>query len=111
MGAMIAGVWRGRGRFAQPRPRLGRALLWFGRVYFASMVVRYAVTMAVRPQWRWFGHTIPMLFHCVLATYVMVYSTVLAVSAREPGAQSDDPSVIPDPDPGIARSTPPPAAP
>lgn len=77
MGAMIAGVWRGVGRFAQPRPRLGRWVRAFGLVYFASMIVRYVVTMAVRPQWRWFGHTIPMAFHCVLATYLMVYSRVL----------------------------------
>ena len=77
MGALIAGVWRGRGRFAQPRPRFGRVLRWFGRVYFASMIVRYVVTMAMRPQWRWFGHTIPMIFHCVLATFLMVYARVL----------------------------------
>jgi len=77
MVAMVRGVWRGTGWFARSRPRAGRRLLWFGRVYFASMIVRYAVTMTVRPQWRWFGHTIPMIFHCVLATYLMVYSRVL----------------------------------
>lgn len=77
MGAMVAGTWRGKGRFAKARPRLGRRLLWIGRVYFASMIVRYFVTMSLRPQWRWFGHTIPMIFHCVLATYLMVYARVL----------------------------------
>jgi hypothetical protein len=77
MTAMIRAVWRGEGWFARPRPRAGRRLMIFGRIYFTSMIVRYAITMAVRPQWRWFGHTIPMFFHCVLATYLMLYAGFL----------------------------------
>jgi hypothetical protein len=34
--------------------------------------------MIVRPQWRWFGHTIPIIFHCILASYLLVYSKVLS---------------------------------
>jgi hypothetical protein len=89
MSAMIAGVWRGRGRFNQRRPRLGRMVRGFGRLYLASMVVRYAVTMALRPQWRWFGHSIPIAFHGVLATYLIVYSGVLIGQERP---ASDEPS-------------------
>ncbi len=74
MGVMIRAVWRGTGWFARPRPRAGRRLMIFGRIYFSSMIVRYVITMAVRPQWRWIGHTIPMAFHCVLATYLMLYA-------------------------------------
>jgi hypothetical protein len=82
MGTMVAGVWRGRGRFAQPHPRLGRWVRGFGLVYFTSMVIRYVVTMIVRPQWRWFGHTIPIIFHCILATYLFLYSGALTREAR-----------------------------
>lgn len=82
MGAVIAGVWRGRGPFALPRPCLGRFLQRFGRVYFASMIARYVITMTVRPQWRWLGHTIPMIFHSVLATWLMVFSRVLTGASR-----------------------------
>jgi hypothetical protein len=78
MGAIVRDIWRGKGRFARPRPRLGRWLRGFGIAYFSSMVVRYAVTMVMRPQWRWFGHTIPIIFHCILATWLLVYSSVLA---------------------------------
>ena len=59
---------RGRGFFVLRRPAWGRALLWFGWIYFGGMVIRYIVTMAVHPERRWFGGTIPIVFHFVLAT-------------------------------------------
>jgi hypothetical protein len=34
------------------------------------MLVRYVVRMRRRPEARWFGGTIPMVFHLVLATYL-----------------------------------------
>lgn len=74
---MIGDVCRGQGRFAGPHPRIGRVIWWFGCVYLASMIARYALTMALRPEWRWFEHSIPILFHCVLAVYLLVYSGVL----------------------------------
>ncbi len=91
MGAMIAGVWRGEGPFQQRRPRLGRAVRWFGFLYLASMVVRYVVTMALWPEWRWFGHSIPTAFHMILATYLLVYSGVLVggVQSRSAGAHAE----------------------
>ena len=54
-------VGRGRGFFALPRPRAGRALQWFANVYALSMVVRYVVTRS---------HPIPIVFHWVLAAYL-----------------------------------------
>ncbi len=39
-------------------------------VYAAAMLVRYAVRMRRRPDQRWFGGTIPIVFHLVLATYL-----------------------------------------
>ena len=49
---------------------LGWALIAFSAVYAGAMVVRYSVRMSRRPEARWFGGTIPMVFHLVLATYV-----------------------------------------
>lgn len=40
--------------------------------YFISMLARYAVTMLLVPELRWFGHTIPIFFHFVLAGYILV---------------------------------------
>ena len=44
----------------------------FGIVYFLSMVVRYALRMSWYPEERWFGGTIPIIFHWVLASYLIV---------------------------------------
>jgi len=49
---------------------LGLLLVGFSAVYAGSMGVRYAVRMRRRPEARWFGGTIPMIFHLVLATYL-----------------------------------------
>jgi hypothetical protein len=68
LGWIVADLTRRRGAFAVPRPRLGRALGWFGALYAAAMLVRYAVTMALHPERRWLGTgTIPIVFHWVLA--------------------------------------------
>lgn len=48
----------------------GWALIVFGALYAGAMVVRYAVRMSRRPSERWFGGTIPIVFHLVLATYL-----------------------------------------
>lgn len=53
-------------------PTLGLGLLAFSAVYAGAMPVRYAFRMARRPQERWFGGTIPMVFHIVLASYLLV---------------------------------------
>ena len=61
---------RGYGFFAVPKGALGRFLLWFSYLYFSSMVVRYGITMAFYPERRWFGGTLPIFFHFVLAGYL-----------------------------------------
>ena len=42
-------------------------------VYFSAMVVRYVLTMALRPERRWFKRTIPIWFHMVLATALWTF--------------------------------------
>lgn len=67
-------VGRGEGTFGSPRAWLRHGALWFGRVYFAAMIVRYAVQMQLHPEAPWFGHTIPIVFHLVLASFVLVFA-------------------------------------
>lgn len=61
---------RGSGFFVFPRKRMGYFLRWFSYLYFASMALRYVVTMALFPEQRWFGGTIPIFFHFVLAGFL-----------------------------------------
>ena len=49
---------------------LGWALVAFSAAYAGAMAVRYVVRMRRRPAARWFGGTIPIVFHLVLATYL-----------------------------------------
>jgi hypothetical protein len=66
-------VWdfaRGDGFFVNLKARTGLILQGLGCVYFLSMVVRYVATMALRPELRWFGGTIPIWFHLVLAAFI-----------------------------------------
>jgi hypothetical protein len=63
---------RGRGYFVESHAYLGTYALWFGYIYLSVMVVRYPVHMYLHPESRWFGQTIPIFFHWVLATYVIL---------------------------------------
>jgi len=61
---------RADGFWVEPRARyLGLAALWWSYLYFAAMVARYVVRMARRPDQRWFGGTIPIIFHSVVAAF------------------------------------------
>lgn len=51
-------------------PGFGSFLIAFSAVYAAAMPIRYALRMRRRPDQRWFGGTIPMVFHLVLASYL-----------------------------------------
>lgn len=48
----------------------GWAVIVFSALYAGAMVIRYLVRMRQRPEARWFGGTIPIVFHLVLATYL-----------------------------------------
>lgn len=67
---IVRDIARGSGVFSVPRRRAGPLLIWLSYLYALSMVVRYAVTMTLYPERRWFGHTIPIWFHLVLAAFV-----------------------------------------
>ena len=68
-------VSRGRGLFAadlwaEAAPYLA-VLSW---IYFGAMVVRYILTMALRPDLRWVRKTIPIWFHMVLAVALWAFA-------------------------------------
>jgi len=63
---------------AERRPELGALLLGLGWIYALSMVVRYAVRMACHPEARWTTRTIPIVFHAVLATWILVLGSYVA---------------------------------
>jgi hypothetical protein len=70
MAVIVRDVARGTGTFSVPRRRAGPPLVWLSYLYALSMAVRYVVTMTLYPERRWFGHTIPIWFHLVLAAFV-----------------------------------------
>jgi hypothetical protein len=51
-------------------PGAGKFLISFSAVYVLAMVIRYTIRMYRRPNQRWFGGTIPIVFHIVLASYL-----------------------------------------
>jgi hypothetical protein len=75
---------RGRGFFVAPRAWLGVGLLAFGSVYLGVMVIRYVIRMALYPPERWAGGSIPIFFHWVLASFVLVVGIYHRRSAPRP---------------------------
>lgn len=71
-GKICVDFWRMTGFFAIPRARLGEALMQFGSVYLLVMIFRYIIRMSLYPAERWTGGAIPIVFHCVLATFLLV---------------------------------------
>lgn len=67
-------LWHGKGLIAKPRPAFGTFLHIFGIIYLLVMVIRYILTMAWNPELRWFTGTIPIFFHWVLASYVLIWA-------------------------------------
>jgi hypothetical protein len=63
------------GLAVEPSPWFGRFVLGFAAVYAGAMFVRYVVRMRRRPEQRWFGGTIPIVFHWVLAAFLLVLGT------------------------------------
>ncbi len=65
----------GAGFFLQPWRAAARATLWFSYLYFGGMIVRYVIRMTRRPDQRWLGGTIPIIFHSVVAAFLWTFAT------------------------------------
>jgi hypothetical protein len=64
----------GQGRFSVESVRARRWLRSLAALYAGAMLVRYVLTMTLRPEMRWLHGTIPIVFHCVLAAYLALLS-------------------------------------
>jgi hypothetical protein len=60
------GIWFVR------RSRTKRVLRRVAYLYMAALGLRYVLSMVLVPDLRWFGQTIPIVFHFVLASYILV---------------------------------------
>jgi hypothetical protein len=74
-GKVAVDFTRQNGYFAYPNARLGRGLLLFGKIYLVAMIARYIIRMSLYPDQRWFGGTIPIFFHWVLASFILLVGT------------------------------------
>lgn len=63
---------RNKGFFVVPRRNLGVGLLTFGATYLGIMIIRYIIRMTLYPHERWIGGSIPIFFHWVLATFLLI---------------------------------------
>jgi uncharacterized protein len=54
-----------------PHKSIGKRLLVLGGIYAFIMVTRYILRMSMFPSERWFGGSIPILFHVVLASFLI----------------------------------------
>ena len=74
MGAIVGQFLAGEGYLVTRRPILGQFGVPLSILYFSAMIVRYVIRMSRHPDQRWFGGTIPIIFHCVLAAYLFTLS-------------------------------------
>lgn len=61
------------GIFGTRRPSFGTVLILASTIYAHVMAARYVVRMARRPEARWFGGAIPIVFHMVLAAFLLTW--------------------------------------
>lgn len=63
---------RGSGWCVRTRPAFARGVFAFACLYLAAMLVRLAVSF--HPAAAWLGDRIPIAFHVVLASFLLVFS-------------------------------------
>ena len=68
-GSSAAAYARGSGFWVEPHPSLGLAAVIWSYVYAGAMAVRYVIRMIRRPDQRWLGGTIPIVFHTLVAAF------------------------------------------
>ena len=80
---------RGYGIFVTPSRAFGSFLLQFGTSYLSVMIIRYAIRMSLYPAERWTGGSIPIFFHWILASFLLVLGTYhwMHKRARQPNVE------------------------
>jgi uncharacterized protein len=79
---------RGSGYFVTPRRRLGTGLLVFGSLYLGVMILRYIMRMSLYPHERWTGGCIPIFFHWVLSSFILVLGSYHWAATPRPATPS-----------------------
>ena len=75
MAVITFDIYRGQGMFdADWWAGAAVYLAVLSWVYFGAMIVRYVLTMILRPEFRWFRRTIPIWFHMVLAVALWAFA-------------------------------------
>jgi hypothetical protein len=82
LGLATRDVWRSEGVFARERPRLSVVIRWASFLYAAAMIARYVAQISLHPEWFPFSHSIPIVFHLLLALWLYLYSRAIAVSPQ-----------------------------
>lgn len=70
---ILHGVCLEFGPFGTRRPALGTFLILASAIYAHVMAARYVVRMIRKPDARWFGGAIPIVFHMVLAAFLLTW--------------------------------------
>ena len=73
MTQMILGLHPGTGLFGPPSDALATFCIAFSLPYYGFMVYRWIFRVLRNPERRWYDTLIPIVFHCVLATFLLVY--------------------------------------
>ena len=66
---------RSSGFFFVTEPGTSTILIFLSVIYFSAMVFRYIIKMTRHPEQRWFGESIPIVFHSVLAIFLFLCGT------------------------------------
>ena len=70
---IVRGVCLEYGAFGTRRTALGTFLVVASAIYAHVMAARYVVRMKRKPEARWFGGAIPIVFHMVLAAFLLTW--------------------------------------
>lgn len=66
-----------------------RRLRFVAAAYAGVMLLRYVLTMALKPEMRWFHGTIPIVFHWVLAAYIFTLTLSAADESRQEADEAE----------------------
>ena len=77
MVSISADFTAGEGYWIAPAAWIPPAALYWSYFYAGAMVVRYVVRMARHPDQRWFGGTIPIVFHTIVAAFQWTFAMSL----------------------------------
>ncbi len=85
LGKVCLDFTRGRGFFVVHHRRFGIGLLVFGSIYFVVMVIRYGIRMSLYPHERWIGGSIPIFFHWILASFLLIVGAYHVAQTKKVG--------------------------